>query len=289
MQQLSCATVDGHSWQLRTPDAEPATQPRCAALIVPAMGVGAGFYDRLSNALLPLGIRAYATEWRGHGTSSIRASAKSNWGYRETLVEDLPAALARVKQEHPTLPTIVFGHSLGGQIGSIFAAQHQHELVGLVTIACCSIDHRGWTGLEYVGVSIFTRVSNAIAQTMRYYPGDILGFGGREARGVVSDWNHQASTGIYHAKGLDEDLEQTLASMRLPVLMVSCEGDWYAPIRAVDNLRAKMPNARVERWHYHRTAAAKRAMKEHFAWAKDPTVVSAQVAEWARRALGILS
>jgi predicted alpha/beta hydrolase len=244
------------------------------------MGVVASFYDRLADALAPHQIQAYATEWRGHGTSSMRASAKHNWGYREVLTQDLPAALECVQQAHPGVPTVVLGHSLGGQLGSIFAANYQHKIHALVTVASCSIDHRGWRGAEYVGVSVFTRASDAIARVVRYYPGDKLGFGGREARGVVRDWAHQASTGEYRAQGLAQDLEQTLRAMRRPVLMVSCEGDWYAPICAVERLRAKMPNALVERWHYHRCLSVKRSLKEHFAWAKEPSIVSAQIAQW---------
>src|SRR5690606_21940923 len=73
---------DGHRWQLLA--RVPAT-PRRSLLWLPALGIAARHYASLADALAARGIATFVHEWRGNGSSSLRASRQQDWGYRELL------------------------------------------------------------------------------------------------------------------------------------------------------------------------------------------------------------
>ena len=82
---------DGHRWNLhaRIPEAPVAT-----LLWLPALGVAARHYLPLAEALAAGGVATFLHEWRGHGSSTLRAGHDTNWGYRDLLLGDLPASEA---------------------------------------------------------------------------------------------------------------------------------------------------------------------------------------------------
>ena len=68
------------------------------------------------------GIAVFVHEWRGHGSSSVRAGHDSDWGYRELLEHDLPASLRLIDKQFAPLPKTIGGHSLGGQMAACLLA-----------------------------------------------------------------------------------------------------------------------------------------------------------------------
>ena len=105
--------ADGHRWTLI---GHAPASPRAILLWLPAMGVAARHYLPFAEALAARGIAVFLHEWRGHGSSSLRAARDCDWGYRTLLCTDLPAAEAAVDTALPGRPRIVGGHSLGGQL-----------------------------------------------------------------------------------------------------------------------------------------------------------------------------
>ena len=89
--ELHAQAGDGHRYQLiaRLPAA-----PRASLLWLPAMGIGAKHYVPFADALARRGIAVFLHEWRGAGSSSVRASRDTDWGYRELLTLDIPASEA---------------------------------------------------------------------------------------------------------------------------------------------------------------------------------------------------
>lgn len=83
---------------------------------LPAMGVPARHYLPLAEALAERGIGVVIHEWRGIGSSDQRAARRSNWGYRELLLDDLPAGMAYVRSKWLDTPLYLAGHSLGGRL-----------------------------------------------------------------------------------------------------------------------------------------------------------------------------
>ena len=118
--EIPLRSQDGHRHQLRA--CVPA-EPTAALLWLPALGVAARHYQPFAESLAARGVAVFVHEWRGHGSSSLRASRDHDWGYRELLEQDLPASESGVQQaladsDSTGLPCIIGGHSLGGQLAS---------------------------------------------------------------------------------------------------------------------------------------------------------------------------
>src|SRR5690606_16921983 len=112
---LALEAADGHRFELlaRIPE-----RPRRSLLWLPALGVAARHYLPLADALAARGVAVFLHEWRGHGSSSLRAGRHCDWAYRELLTLDLPASEAAIAAATPGLQRIAGGHSLGGQLAA---------------------------------------------------------------------------------------------------------------------------------------------------------------------------
>jgi predicted alpha/beta hydrolase len=112
-----------------------------------------------------------------------------------------------------------------------------------------------------------------------YFPGRQLGFGGREARGVIRDWSRQALTGKYRPAGERRDVERLLGLLKGEVLVFTIEGDRFAPVKAVDNLCAKLAGSAIRHEHILPRDYGIETM-DHFNWVKNPGPFIGKIKEW---------
>jgi predicted alpha/beta hydrolase len=265
---------DGHAFELLVAKPQNA---RAALLFVSAMGVEAGYYERFAQALSDRGVLVALCDLRGHGTSSLRPRRGVDFGYREIVEIDIPAAQSVVEHRIGTLPLYLGGHSLGGQLMMLHVAAATPRIAGMVLVACAIPYHRRWTGKTRAQIRIATFVLPAAGFLLGYVPGGRLGFGGTEARTLMRDWSHNARTGRYEPVGSEVDYEAALAALRVALVTVNVDGDEMAPSKAVDFVFDKVPHARGRRVE---VPLAKTGPGAHFRWAKDPGHVVRAVAEW---------
>jgi len=244
---------------------------------LPAMGMPARHYLALAQTLAAQGVAVVLHEWRGIGSSNRRAGRRSNWGYRELLQDDLPAALAAVRTRWPQATCWIGGHSLGGQLGSLYASLHPAEYAGLVLVASGApywrVFRNGWL------LRAAYAAAGVLAGLLGYLPGRRIGFGGNEARGVIADWSRSGRTGRYAAVGIERDLEQQLATVRLPLLALRLADDWMGPAGSLDWLLGKMPLA--QRTVNVITAGDLGVLPaDHFGWMKTPAPIVGRIADW---------
>lgn len=258
----------------------PAEAPGAVVHWLPAMGVPARHYLPLADGLARHGIAMAIHEWRGIGSSDRRASRGMNWGYRELLALDLPASAAAVRTRWPALPVTIGGHSLGGQLGSVYASMHPAQVDGLLLVASGApfwqAFPRGWL------IRLAYGIAPHLADLWGYLPGRRLGFAGNEARGVIDDWARSGRTGRYAAEGLDDDLEAAMAKLRVPAMALRLRDDWLVPRASLDWLLGKLPQIEVQRDELGRDALAGRPA-DHFSWMKAPDAVVDRVAAWMRQ------
>jgi alpha-beta hydrolase superfamily lysophospholipase len=99
------------------------------ALIVHGYGEHARRYDHVAEALVRAGAVVYAPDHLGHGESEgERVSVET----MEDLVEDTARVVDLAREEHPGLPVVMIGHSMGGIIAARFAQRPGHGLRALV-------------------------------------------------------------------------------------------------------------------------------------------------------------
>src|SRR5437867_2489196 len=104
-------------------------EPRFAAVIVHGYGEHAGRYAHVADALVRAAGAVYAADQLGHGRSEGEAALVEDF---EDLVADTGRVVAAARAEHPSLPVVLLGHSLGGIVATRFAQEHGDQLAALV-------------------------------------------------------------------------------------------------------------------------------------------------------------
>ncbi|MBC7583269.1 MAG: alpha/beta fold hydrolase [Tardiphaga sp.] len=87
-----------------------ASTDRIAIVVHGSSGSSGGTIHALSSALMERGVQTYAVDIRGHGASGTRGDI----GYVGQLEDDLANLVAVVRQDNPTAPLTLIGHSSGG-------------------------------------------------------------------------------------------------------------------------------------------------------------------------------
>jgi predicted alpha/beta hydrolase len=254
------------------------------ALVLPAMGIEARYYDRLARALCARGVSAALCDLRGAGTSSVRARRGQDFGYGTIATRDLAAFREALERDGPRR-VFLLGHSLGGQLALLHAAAAQRPPAGIVLVAASSPHFVGYEGRQALRVLLGTQAARVIAEVLGYFPGNRLGFGGREARTLIREWARVARTGRYRLADYPGDPEARLEELALPVLSITLEGDEIAPPEAADLLLSKLPRAQVERFHY---VPAEHGLLPtgHNRWPREPAVIAERIARWITGATG---
>ena len=268
VQPLDVEASDGHRWQVL---ACVPPQPRARLLWLPAMGVAAKHYAPFAQALAQRGVAVFVHDWRGNGSSSLRPSRGSDWGYRELLQLDLPATEAAIAQRLDGLPRIIGGHSLGGQLACCHLGLAPDAATRLWLVASGSPYWRAFPPRTRWWLPMAYRFLPWLAQRRGFLPGHSIGFGGNESRSLIQDWARSALSGRYAARGLDADLEAAMASLKVKAHAVVLARDWLAPASSTRFLLSKLPHAT------HRIdlidADLLKTRADHFAWMKQPQAI----------------
>lgn len=103
--------------------------PTFAVLLAHGYGEHSGRYGHVADRLVTEGAVVYAPDHYGHGRSEgERAQVKD----MELLVDDFRLLAEQVTKEHPGLPQVVVGHSMGGIVATRYAQRYGRELTALV-------------------------------------------------------------------------------------------------------------------------------------------------------------
>ncbi len=139
-------------------------------------------------------------------------------------------------------------------------------------VAACSVYYRGWDGWRAFRVRCVGSGFYQLARLLGHFPGDKLGFGGREFPGLMRDWGFNARTGRYQPEGDEFDYETALGTVQARVKGLSIDGDWMAPERATHNLLNKFgPKTSID--HLHLTVEKTGRKLDHFNWAREPEAI----------------
>lgn len=107
----------------------PNPDARFVALISHGYGEHIGRYEHVAERFLAEGAVVIGPDHLGHGRSE---GARALVERGEDLTADLHAVADLARAEHPGLPLVLIGHSMGGLIATRFAQQYGDELSALV-------------------------------------------------------------------------------------------------------------------------------------------------------------
>lgn len=254
----------------------PAKEPGApVALVLPAMGVPAGYYGPFVDELASEGVTAAVADYPGQGEARPLTSRAHDHGYAEIAGGWLPSVVAALRADHDG-PVVVIGHSLGGHIALAHLAGDEPVIDGVVLIGSGT---PYWRHQQGVKTLVQTQAMGLITRALRFWPGDRLGFGGVQPRTLVREWAAFARTGTLAPEG--RPVDDGLRQRELPVLVVDLDNDTLAPPTAVDGLVALLPAAQVERWAFTKTADDPGKPVNHYSFARSPEIIGGSIAEWA--------
>ena len=116
--------------------------PRAIVVVAHGMGEHAGRYRRLAEALVDAGYVVYAPDHRGHGRTAGSADAHGNLGASgwDALVGDLGTLVGVARAEHPGIPLVAFGHSMGSFALQQYLLDHSADVEAAVLSGTTALD-----------------------------------------------------------------------------------------------------------------------------------------------------
>lgn len=105
---------------------------RASVVVVHGLKDHSGRYNELAKRLNALGYSVYAIDLRGHGISGGERQYIASFS---DYLGDLDTAIKSAHEFDPDLPILLFGHSMGGAVATLYALDHQSELAGLMLSA----------------------------------------------------------------------------------------------------------------------------------------------------------
>jgi len=108
--------------------------PHAVLQVAHGMGEHARRYLAPLTPLIEAGWAVYADDHRGHGLTAAGPEAYGDFGDQgaDLIIEDLRRLGSLARAEHPDLPLILMGHSLGSFFAQGFVFEHSRAIDGLV-------------------------------------------------------------------------------------------------------------------------------------------------------------
>lgn len=243
--------------------------------MLPAMGSHSRPARFMAAALAGRGHAVLTADLRGHGKSLPLPKRGIDYGFDDFLRQDIPAIVVKVKALYAGVPVFVIGHSLGGMLGGIYAAENPAVLAGVITLAA------GNLGLKHVSLgslSVFVPFY-LMAKILGYVLGQHFGWGNPIAKTQVIDWASWAFR--RELRGTDgRALEPVLAKCETPILCLGFSDDLrLAPPKVV---RA-FADLFLAAWTHHQTITpedAGVAALGHFEHLRSGAYVWQQMDQW---------
>jgi len=132
MESFTLPRPDGHA--VFTRFWRPEAPPKAVVQIVHGLAEHSARYARLAGALTAAGYAVYAHDHRGHGPNcrpdDVGFFAERD-GWR-ALLDDIDAVAERIEADHPGLPRVFLGHSMGSFLGQRYIAEQGTRLAAAV-------------------------------------------------------------------------------------------------------------------------------------------------------------
>jgi alpha-beta hydrolase superfamily lysophospholipase len=113
----------------------PEGPPKAVVQIVHGWAEHAARYARLADALCREGYGVYAEDHRGHGRTARTPAELGYFADRDgwnRVVGDLWQLHQRIRSDHPQMPVVILGHSLGAFLAQQFISEHGESIVAAV-------------------------------------------------------------------------------------------------------------------------------------------------------------
>lgn len=119
----------------------PPGEPTLIVLIAHGMSEHSARYARVAEVLTSDGYAVYALDHRGHGrTAASTGAGKTGAAGMDGVLSDMAQLAGMASGEHPSVPTVLFGHSMGALLAQAYVQRDGDGLAGLVLSGSPGVD-----------------------------------------------------------------------------------------------------------------------------------------------------
>ncbi|TLS47765.1 alpha/beta hydrolase [Streptomyces montanus] len=126
--------------QIHVHEWKPESPPRAVVQIAHGMGEHADRYAPLAAALTAEGYAVYANDHRGHGLSRHAEPGHLGDDGWNRLVSDMVTLSEAIREQHPGLPLVLLGHSLGSFASQQYVLGHSHLIDAVALAGTTAVD-----------------------------------------------------------------------------------------------------------------------------------------------------
>lgn len=253
-------------------------------LFIPALGVEIGYYEKMLTAWAESsGRRIVAADLRAT-PPTLSSAARMGSGYSMIIRELLPAVASTSFLREQSFAVV--GHSLGGQLALLATAAGTITPSGVVAVASGTSSTPAMSSTAgRLKRRLQVEFARSVISVLGMWPGDRLGFGGRQTRDLMRDWCHEGRHGRYRLQHDDFDYETALGAITQPVLLLELNGDRIITPQATEHLASRLPR-HLER---QTVLSAKGEPFDHIRWVRqEPEMVIAAIDGWLPNGSGQL-
>ena len=227
----------------------PDGEPRAVVLLLHGLGEHSGRYEHVAAALVHNGYAVHAVDHRGHGRSEgARAFVRS---YDE-FMGDVAAFRRLVEAQHPSVPLVVLGHSMGANLAVGHVLDHQEGVAVLALSGAALAPGASLKPVMIKAAKVLGRLvpklrpdkldAEAISRdpaVVARYRNDRLVYTGRLSAGVAG--------ALLSAM---ERFPARYGELRVPILILHGTADALADVNGAHRLEAGAVNAAVTSHYY---------------------------------------
>ncbi|XP_037659147.1 monoglyceride lipase isoform X2 [Choloepus didactylus] len=111
---------------------KPKGAPKALMFVSHGAGEHCGRYEELAQMLIGLGLLVFAHDHVGHGQSEGERMVVSDF---HVFIRDALQHVDLMEKDHPGLPIFLLGHSMGGAIAILTAAERPSYFSGMILIS----------------------------------------------------------------------------------------------------------------------------------------------------------
>ncbi|MGE5389838.1 MAG: lysophospholipase [Deltaproteobacteria bacterium] len=210
-------------------------KPLGLVILVHGLGEYGGRYSNLINRLQGENISFYTVDHRGHGRSQGK---RGHLEYFLDYIEDLKLLVDMAHNQHPELPLIMLGHSMGGAIAARYALEHPADIDALILSAAGIKPKRAVPGWQDRLARFLSRVAPA-ATFPNGLSADDLSHDPQVVKDYVDDpLVHNKITARWYTEMLNNS-QQVLSrapELAMPLLVIHGEGDRIVDISGSEQI-----------------------------------------------------
>eukprot|EP01103_Thecamoeba_quadrilineata_P017643 TRINITY_DN634_c0_g1_i1.p1 TRINITY_DN634_c0_g1~~TRINITY_DN634_c0_g1_i1.p1 ORF type:complete len:253 (-),score=39.33 TRINITY_DN634_c0_g1_i1:32-790(-) len=229
------------------------------------------------------------TEHRGMGSSSERPNKNSDWGYYKLISVEMPAYLQTVVSFYPENKIYLLGHSLGGQLNTLFLShllltanrELYDRISGSIQVGSPNLYYRIYS----FRILIYSFLMMIYIFLFGYYDGKLFGFGGVQPKMMMYDWMSIVHHGKWTINGSSHDLDGGLKNIDKRMLFITLGKDYYAPPRTVQGFMEKCRPENSSLLLLNKEDLGPEFVNYtpkllHFRWVKNPTKLADYIEAW---------